>query len=174
MNKTQELTTSSIFLALGLILPYVFHLTGIAGPILLPMHIPVLLCGFIMGAKTGLLIGFITPLLNSAITGMPPAYPTAIAMAFELAVYGYLTGYLFKNRKLNVFAALIISMLCGRAVSGFINFILLTFGGNGFVLKGFLTASFIKAIPGIIIQLIIIPLIVKVLEQNRLGMKIHG
>lgn len=174
MNKTQELTTSSIFLALGLILPYVFHLTGIAGPILLPMHIPVLLCGFIMGSKTGLIIGFITPLLNSAITGMPPAYPTAIAMAFELAVYGYFTGYLFKNRKLNVFAALIISMLCGRAVSGFINFILLTFGGNGFVLKGFLTASFIKAIPGIIIQLIIIPLIVKVLEQNRLGMKIHG
>ncbi len=60
---------------------------------LLPMHIPVLLCGLICGWKYGILVGFILPLLRHTIFGMPILFPTGIAMAFELATYGFVIGF---------------------------------------------------------------------------------
>jgi len=168
--KTSEMVKASLFLALGLIFPYIFHLTGMAGPIFLPMHIPVLLCACILGAEYGLIIGVITPFLNSVLTGMPPIYPTGISMVLELATYGFVAGVLYKKKNINIFISLILSMILGRFVSGAANYILLTVGGKGFVLKMFLTSSFVTAVPGIIIQLIMIPIIVKVLENTK-GMK---
>ncbi len=171
MSKTTNMVKAAIFLALGLLIPYIFHVTGVAGQIFLPMHVPVLLCGFILGPRYGLIVGFITPLFNAVLTGMPPIYPTAFAMAFELATYGWITGWLYKIKNKNVFVSLIIAMLLGRMVSGAANYILLGFAGEKYVLTMFLMSSFVKCIWGIIIQLILVPLIIKTVEtENTKGM----
>lgn len=164
-SKTLYLVKGSIFLAFGLIVPQLFHLVGMAGPVFLPMHIPVLLCGFLLGPKMGLVIGAITPLLSSVLTGMPVLFPMGIIMMFELATYGLMSGYLYKIRKHNVFVSLLISMLIGRLMSGVLNFILLSISGKGFVLTVFLTASFVTSLFGIILQLFIIPILVKSFEM---------
>ncbi|WP_129723848.1 ECF transporter S component [Xylanivirga thermophila] len=174
MNKTSNLVKASFFLALGIIIPYIFHLAGIGGSILLPMHIPVLLCGFLLGTRYGLIVGFITPFLNSLLTGMPPIYPMALAMAFELATYGAISGYTYKSKHLNVYLSLIIAMLAGRAVYGIVNYILLATKGEEFLFKAFLVSSFVKPIWGIIIQIAIIPFIVKMLEKNKEPANLNG
>lgn len=167
-TKTNDLVKAGFFLALGIILPYVFHITGgMLGQVFLPMHIPVLLCGFLLGERYGLIVGIITPLLNSFLIGMPPIYPTALAMVFELGVYGFLSGYLYKKKKFNIFASLIIAMLAGRAVSGAANYMLLSMMGKKYMFAAFLTSSFITPIWGILAQLILIPVIIKLVEKNK-------
>ncbi|WP_138204840.1 ECF transporter S component [Haloimpatiens lingqiaonensis] len=166
-SKTNNMIKAAIFIAIGLILPYFFHMVGMAGPVFLPMHIPVLLCGMILGWKYGIVVGFITPLLNSFLTGMPPLFPTGISMACELAAYGFLSGYLYKEKRLNIMFALVLSMLGGRFISGIMNYILLIAKGNNFVFKAFLMGTFVKGFIGIIIQLILIPVVVKALEKGE-------
>lgn len=165
-SSTNILVKEGLFLALGMIIPYIFHATGIPGTIFLPMHIPVLLCGLILGSKYGLIIGLLTPILNSIFTGMPPMYPVAISMALELGAYGFFSGLLYREKKQNIYVALISSMLLGRVISGIANFLLLTAKGGSFVLAGFLTSSFVTAFWGIIIQLVLIPFLVKALEKT--------
>lgn len=171
---TKDMVKASIFLALGLLIPYVFHLTGLPGPIFLPMHIPVLLCGFLMGPQYGLMIGFITPLLNAFLTGMPPLYPVGISMAFELATYGFTAGWLYKNRRMNVFVSLIAAMLLGRVIAGTANYIILGFAGKKYVFQMFLMSAFVKAIWGIIIQLALIPVTVKAIEKWEGKVSLNG
>lgn len=164
--KTKDLTSAAIFLALGLLIPYIFHATAVPGQVFLPMHIPVLLCGFLLGHPYGLIVGFITPLLNAVLTGMPPIYP-AVSMAFELATYGLVAGWLYKGRRLNVFVSLITAMLLGRAVSGVANLFLLGLAGRQYGLQVFLMSAFVTALWGIIIQLVLIPLIIKTVEKAK-------
>lgn len=160
--KTNELVKAAFFLALGLILPYIFHMIGgTAGQILLPMHIPVLLCGFILGERYGLIVGIITPILNSVLTGMPPFFPTAAAMMLELGIYGFVSGHLYKNKKINIFVSLITAMLLGRLISGTANFLLLSMASKSYMFTVFITSSFVTPIWGIIIQIVLIPVIVK-------------
>lgn len=168
-EKTKNLVWAALFLAIGIIIPYIFHATSLPGQIFLPMHIPVLLCGVILGKRYGLIIGILLPFINSALLGMPPIFPTGVAMAFELATYGVITGLLYKDKKLNIFVSLIGAMVIGRIVSGVVNYILLTVGGNGFVFTAFLTTTFVKAIPGIIIQIILIPVVLKAIEHVKKG-----
>ena len=163
-NQVKRLTLSAFFLALGLVLPFVFHSFGPqAGAVFLPMHIHVLLCGFVCGPAYGALVGVVTPLLSSALTGMPPLMPTGIAMCLELAAYGLLSG--FMTKKLPLYPSLIITMLAGRAVSGLANLVLLSMAGKAYTLHIFLTAAFITAIPGILLQLVIVPLLVSVIKK---------
>ena len=173
-TKTQNLVSGGLLLAFGLILPYFFHMLGMAGPIFLPMHIPILLGGLILGPKYGVILGVITPLLNSVLTGMPPIYPVGISMSFELAAYGFITGYLYRNKNYNIYLALIPAMIVGRFVSGITTYILLSFGGKLFILNMFLVAAFIKSIWGILIQIMFIPMIVKVLEKSKRMVGING
>ena len=168
-EKTKDLVWAALFLAIGIIIPYIFHATSLPGQIFLPMHIPVLLCGVILGKRYGLIIGILLPFINSVLLGMPPIFPTGVAMAFELATYGVVTGLLYKDKKCNIFISLISAMVIGRVVSGVVNYILLTVGGNGFVFTAFLTTTFVKAIPGIIIQLILIPVVLKAIEHVKKG-----
>ncbi|MEN8078364.1 ECF transporter S component [Clostridioides difficile] len=168
-EKTKDLVWAALFLSIGIIIPYIFHATSLPGQIFLPMHIPVLLCGVILGKRYGLIIGILLPFINSVLLGMPPIFPTGVAMAFELATYGVITGLLYKDKKCNIFISLISAMLIGRVVSGVVNYILLTVGGNGFVFTAFLTTTFVKAIPGIIIQLILIPVVLKAIEHVKKG-----
>lgn len=163
-DQVKKITLSAFFLALGLVLPFAFHSFGpTAGSMFLPMHIPVLLCGFVCGSGYGALVGALTPLVSSALTGMPIFMPTGIAMCFELMTYGFLSGLVIK--KISLYPSLILTMLAGRIVSGVVNLVLLSMAGKAYTLEIFLTASFVTALPGIILQLIIVPLLVTVIKK---------
>ena len=171
-NTTLHMVLAAMFTALGILLPIAFRLFG-AGPIFLPMHIPVLLCGLIVGKRYGALVGFIVPLLSSTIGGgMPPLFPVAISMAFELAAYGFFAGLLYKKFKLNVFISLIGAMLAGRVVMAIANVILLGIAGNSYSLSAFVAGAFVTAWPGIVIQLILIPIILLGLEKTDVMKKL--
>lgn len=168
----KNLTLSAMFIAIGLILPVITGNIPQIGNMLLPMHIPVFLCGLICGWKYGLAVGFILPLFRSLIFGAPPIYPIAIAMAFELAVYGLVAGYLYNHSRwkciISLYTSMIIAMISGRLVWGVSEIILLGMKGNVFTWKMFAAGAFLNAIPGIVIQLILIPAVMVAL--NRTGL----
>lgn len=170
-NTIRNMVTTALCLALGVVLPILFHLFG-AGPALLPMHIPVLLCGLLCGWQYGAVCGLITPLLSSLLTGMPPAFPTAPAMMLELCAYGMLTGLLY--RKHHIYLSLAAAMLGGRAVSGAANAVLLGMAGKPYGFAAFLSGAFVTALPGIVIQLAIVPALVFALQKAHLAVRPTG
>ena len=168
MKNTRKLVWAAVFLALGLILPFFTGQIPEIGNKLLPMHIPVLLCGFVCGWKYGLLVGFITPLFRSLLFGMPPLM-TAIGMAFELAAYGTVTGLLYnrmRKSKARIYVSLITAMIIGRIVWGLVSVILYGISGSSFTLQIFLAGSFFNAIPGVILQLVAVPMIILAFEKT--------
>lgn len=170
MSKTKNITLSAFFLALGLIMPFITGQIPAIASMLLPMHIPILLCGFVLGAPYGACVGFITPLLRSVLFQMPPIL-SAVTMAFELAAYGFCTGFLYKRSDkttIHIYISLTLSMIAGRIIWGIASMILYGIGGSGFTLAAFIAGAFTNAIPGIILQLILIPILVKVLEKANL------
>ncbi|MDK2902991.1 MAG: hypothetical protein PWQ93_910 [Clostridiales bacterium] len=169
--STKNLVLSGFFLALGLILPFLTAQIPSIGNRLLPMHIPVFLCGFVCGWPYGLIVGFIVPVFRSMLFGMPPMFPTAVAMAFELATYGCMSGLLYKllpQKNAYIFVSLIISMICGRIIWGIVSLFLYGLSGTAFTWELFIAGAFLNAIPGIIIQLIIIPIIIIALSRAKL------
>lgn len=164
-TKTQKIVTTGLLLAIGILLPFVLShgFILIPGNIILPMHIPVLLCGFFCGPLYGAALGFILPYLNSALTSMPVLYPNAIVMSGELLTYGLMTALMHKCTKHStkpghIYLSLIPSMIAGRIVYGIMGAILLGF--NPSLKKLSAVAALIQGIPGIIIQLILIPVII--------------
>ncbi len=173
MNKNiKNLTLAAMFLAIGLVLPFLTGQIPQIGNMLLPMHIPVFLCGLICGWQYGAVIGFILPLLRYAIFGMPVLFPTGVAMSFELLTYGLVAGLLYGLSHwqcvIALYRSMIAAMLAGRAVWGVVQMILLGITGDGFTWQMFMTGAFLNAIPGIIAQLILIPAIMVLL--NRTGL----
>ena len=174
-NTTLKLILSAMFLALAFVLPFLTGQVPQVGAMLLPMHIPVILCGFICGAPWGLVVGATAPLLRSLILGMPPLFPTAISMAFELAGYGFLAGLLYRvlpKKKINIYTSLLISMISGRIVWGIVQFCLLGFDVEKFPLSAFFAGAVVNAIPGIILQILLIPVILLILEKSKISKKI--
>lgn len=173
MNSTQlrKLTYSALYMAIALILPFVTGQIPEIGAMLCPMHIPALLCGFMCGWPWGVAVGFMSPLLRSVMFGMPAMFPAAIAMAFELAVYGGMAGLLYSRlprKKWMIYAALLISMIAGRVVWGAVQALLAGLSGNSFTWTLFLTGAVINAIPGIIMQLALIPVLVVTMDKAGL------
>lgn len=173
MNSTQlrKLTYSALYMAIALILPFVTGQIPEIGAMLCPMHIPALLCGFMCGWPWGVAVGFISPLLRSVMFGMPAMFPSAIAMAFELAVYGGMAGLLYSRlprKKWMIYAALLISMIAGRVVWGAVQALLAGLSGNSFTWTLFLTGAVINAIPGIIMQLALIPVLIVTMDKAGL------
>ena len=165
-GNTIKMVLSALFLASGILLPVLFHAVGWSGAIFLPMHIPVILCGFICGAGWGGIVGAFVVFLSSAITGMPILYPVAVYMACELATYGIVCGLL--RYISNSIIVLIVAMIAGRLILGIVQFLLLSIGGQSFVFKTFVTGAFVTALPGIIIQIIVIPILMFSLRKTRL------
>lgn len=162
---------AAVCLALGLYLPFLTGQIPQVGSMLLPMHLPVMLCGFICGGPIGLVVGAVTPILRSTLFGMPPMYPTAAAMAFELAAYGLITGLL--SAKLghslkSIYIALIAAMLGGRIVWGIAMTFMMMGSGGTFTFAAFLAGGFTGAVPGIILQLVAIPAITAALNKSKL------
>lgn len=171
-KTTKNMTLSAMFLALGLVLPFLTGQIPQIGNMLLPMHIPVFLCGLICGWQYGAAVGFIVPLLRSVLFGVPVMFPSATAMAFELMTYGLVAGIMYGLSRwqciVSLYRSLIIAMLAGRAVWGIVQVIQLGFSGSEFTWKMFISGALLNAIPGIIVQLILIPAIMAALDRTGL------
>jgi riboflavin transporter FmnP len=174
--NTRKMVLSALLMAIGIILPFITMQVPEIGNMLLPMHIPVLLCGFICGAPYGAIIGFILPLIRSLLFGAPVMMPTAFAMAIELMFYGMITGMLYrklKNIKFGIYLTLVPSLLIGRIAWGIAAFILFSIIGTSFTWMIFIAGAFINAIPGIIIQMILIPIIVSSLKKIEMDVVLN-
>ena len=166
--STKKLVVTALCLALSVVLPMAFHAIPNAGSILLPMHLPVLLCGLAAGPVYGLLCGVLAPVLSSLLTGMPRV-PYLFTMMFELATYGLIAGVFIKSCKnrhsiVNVYVSLIGAMLAGRVVYGLMNALIFQAGNYSFAV--WMTASFVTAFPGIVLQLLLLPALVRVLQKT--------
>ena len=172
MKNTKHLVLTALFLALGIVLPFLTGQIPEIGSMLLPMHLPVLLCGFVCGWPYGLAVGFITPLLRSLLFTMPPMFPKAVAMAFELAGYGFLAGLFYNLLPLKnlprIYASLLGAMLGGRIVYGLVCIPLMGIAKVPYSFEIFLASTVIEALPGIILQLILIPILLLALQKANL------
>ena len=115
-SPARNVVLAALFLALAFVLPMVTGHLPQVGNMLCPMHFPILLCGFVLGGPWGLAVGFAAPLLRSVLFGMPPMFPIAISMAFELAAYGAVSGWLYRRVKHTLpmtYATLAAAMVAG-------------------------------------------------------------
>ncbi len=173
MKKTNiyRLSLSAMLLALMFVLPLLTGQIPQLGEKFCPMHLPVFLCGYLCSGTWGLAVGFIGPLLRSFIVGVPaPFFPKAVSIAFELATYGFMSGTLYNllpKRKSNLYLSLIISMVSGRIVRAFVMLCCVGFDVAKFDLSAFWTVVVVNAVPGIIIQLLLIPVLVSVAEKYK-------
>ena len=168
-NSANDLALSAMFLTLAYILPFLTGQIPQIGAMLCPMHIPVIICGYICGAPWGLAVGFVAPLLRSVTLGMPVLFPTAFSMAFELGAYGFLSGLFYgilPKKRIYTYLSLIISMLAGRLLWGIVQFCCLGFDAEKFSLSAFWAGAFVNALPGICIQLVFIPILIMALEKR--------
>ena len=173
MKQKQQIfriVLAAILLSLSYVLPFLTGQIPEIGSMLCPMHIPVILCGFLCGWKYGVIVGFIAPIIRSLTLGMPPLFPTAVCMAFELATYGFFSGLLyniFPKKNINIYIVLLISMIMGRVVWGSAMLMAVGFDFSRFNISVFWSGAVVSAIPGILIQLIIIPIIIMIYEKNK-------
>lgn len=168
-KSVARLVVAAMCLALCLVLPFLTGQIREIGSMLCPMHLPVLLCGFLCGWPWGLAVGAVAPLLRSALFGMPPLFPIAVSMAAELAVYGLVTGLLSARlpKKLGwTYVSLIAAMLLGRVTWGLVRLLLAGLSGGAFTWAMFLSGALTTAIPGIIVQLILVPVIVTAVQKR--------
>ena len=173
-QSVKNLVLGALFLALALLLPFVTGQIPQIGQMLCPMHLPVLLAGFVCGGPIGAAVGFIAPLLRYLIFSMPPLM-TAIPMSFELLTYGLVSGLLyglaFRKKNLGtLYASLLIAMVAGRVVWGVVKLIMTGIAGDAgaFTFAAFISGAITTALPGIIVQLVLIPAIVVALRRAKL------
>lgn len=167
-KNLRQLILAAMFLTLALALPFLTGQIPQVGSALCPMHIPVLLCGFFCGPWYALAVGLVAPLLRFALFGMPPLMPTGIAMCFELATYGFVSGLLYKllpGKKVFTYVTLIAAMLAGRIIWGIARVILAGLAQSEFTWKAFLSGAFVNAVPGIILHILLIPVLVIALKR---------
>lgn len=168
--NVKKLVLSGLFLALALVLPFFTGQIPQIGGMLCPMHLPVILCGFVCGGGWGAAVGFVAPLLRYLLFQMPPIYPTGLAMAFEMAVYGFVCGWLYlrlSGHKWRIYPALISAMVLGRVVWGIVRLILAGLSAQSFTMAAFISGALLTAIPGILLQLVLVPLLVTALERAK-------
>ncbi len=169
MLSIKKLIYTAVLIALGVVLPVTLHAVPNAGQVLLPMHLTVLLCGIACGFPYGLACGVLTPLVSHLITGMPSS-PILLPMICELAVYGLAASLLIRfvrtnNFYINIYVSLIGSMLLGRVVYGIMK--ALIFNAGEYSMQIWVTSMFVTALPGIAIQLVLIPALVLLLRKAK-------
>lgn len=168
MKNTKKLIVTAFCAAFCVVLPMTFHAIPNAGSIFLPMHIPVLLCGFLCGWPYGLACGLLGPCLSSLFTGMPPA-AILPSMVCELAAYGAISGCLSRRVRTgkpiaDIYISLITAMAGGRIFYGVLN--ALIFRAGAYSMEIWLAAALTTALPGIAIQLVVIPALLTALERS--------
>lgn len=166
--RIQKLAIAALCLALCMVLPFLTGQIPEIGSMLCPMHIPVLLCGFLCGPAWAVVVGATAPLLRFVLFGMPPLFPTGVAMCVELATYGAVSGILYQllpKKPVNIYISLIVAMLAGRIVWGIVQVVLMGLQGSSFTWTAFIASAFTQAIPGIILHIVLIPLIILALQK---------
>jgi len=170
-NNIHNLSLSAMFLALTFLLPLLTGQIPQLGERFCPMHLPVFLCGYLCSGTWGLAVGFIAPLLRSVTVGVPaPFFPKAFSIAFELAAYGFISGSLYRllpKKKSNLYLSLVVSMVLGRLVRGFVQLCCVGLDVTEYTFSAFWTVSVVNALPGIIIQLLLIPVLVTAAEKYK-------
>ncbi|MDE7161970.1 MAG: ECF transporter S component [Anaeroplasmataceae bacterium] len=174
--QINKLCLSAMFMAIGWLMPFITGQIPEFGNMLCPMHIPVLIAGFVLGPWYGAMIGFLLPLTRFFIFGMPVLYPIGIGMMFELAVYGFISGLLYRILHsytripdvANIYITLIAAMIFGRCIWGVSRAICGLFPNNSFTWMAFLSGAFLTAWPGILLQLFLIPAIIYCLSRANL------
>ena len=168
-NQIKNLVMAAMLLGIGMVLPFFTGQIPQVGGMLLPMHLPVLICGLICGWPYGGIVGFILPLFRYILFGMPPM-PNGLAMAFELASYGMIAGFLYNHSRwqciVSLYRSLIAAMLGGRIVWGAVRIIMTGVAGEAFTWQMFMAGAFLNAIPGIILQLVLIPSLMLALDRT--------
>ena len=170
-DKIFKMILAAMFLALAYVMPFLTGQIPEIGAMLCPLHIPVILCGFICGWPWGLLVGFIAPLLRGVTLGMPPLFPSAVCMAFELATYGAVSGLMHRilpRKKPFIYCSLLTSMIIGRLVWGLAMYICMGINGGSFTFAAFLSGAVVNAIPGIVVQIMVIPVLVMMVVEKRI------
>ncbi|MDH4157600.1 MAG: ECF transporter S component [candidate division Zixibacteria bacterium] len=165
--KTRFITHSALYLALAILLPIGFHAFGMAGRIFLPMHIPVLLAGFLIGPVGGLLVGLLAPALSHLLTGMPPTYAVPL-MSLELPIYGLIAGLCYDRLRLNIYISLIAAMLLGRVMFGLGLVVLGLFMDLPYSAVAYFSAggAVVTGLPGIAVQVVLIPVVVAAVKRT--------
>lgn len=170
--NTRKLTITGLLMAISIILPQIFHLIGgqSMGRVFLPMHLGIFLTGFIVGGWQGALAGLIVPVISFALTSMPSP-PVLFFMMCELCAYGAVSGFLrfhssMENLKLAIYPKLIISMLAGRIASGIAIFIATLLFGLKIDPVSSVVAALVAGLPGIALQLVLIPPIYLLLKRG--------
>ncbi len=170
-NTVKNIVLAAVCLALCLVLPFLTGQIPQIGSTLCPMHIPVLLAGFLCGPWWAMAVGAAAPLLRFALFGMPPIFPTGTAMCFELAVYGLVSGLLYARlpkKTASIYVSLIGAMLAGRIVWGVVMAVISGVTGSAFTWAAFLAGAFINAVPGIVVHILLIPVAVIALKKAGL------
>lgn len=165
--RTRYITHIALYLALAVLLPIGFHAFGLMGRVFLPMHIPVLLAGFLVGPISGLIVGLLAPVISFLLTGMPPSYAVPL-MTLELAIYGLLAGLAYRKLRLNIYVSLLLAMIAGRLMFGLALFVLGMFVKLPYTAAAFFSAggAVVAGLPGIAVQIVIIPIIVTALRRS--------
>ncbi len=170
----RKLVFSAMFLALCMVLPYLTGQIPEIGAALSPMHIPVFLCGFVCGWPWAMAVGAIAPLLKHFAFGPMPPILTAVAMTFELAAYGAISGLMYRllpKKKWSIYASLVVAMVAGRLVWGAARFVIAGLQNTTFPLSAFWAGAVADAVPGIILHIVLIPLLVMAMERAHLTLK---
>ena len=167
-HKVNKLVYASVFLALALALPFLTGQIPQIGAMLTPIHFPVLLCGYLCGWQWGMVVGFAAPLLRSVLFGMPVMYPMAVCMALELATYAAVSGILYLSlprKRCFLYVSLAVAMISGRLIWGLARFLCAGLDADAFGLSAFWAGAVGMSIPGILLQLVIVPVLVTVAEK---------
>jgi riboflavin transporter FmnP len=166
-SRVRWLTFSALFLALALVLPVAFHSVSMGGRTLLPMHLPVMLAGFLIGPGSGVLVGLLAPILSHIMTGMPPSYAVPL-MALELPIYGLTAGIAYRKLRVNIYVSLIVAMIAGRLMFGLGLFVLGMFMELPYTAAYFFSAAgpIVTGLPGIVLQLVLVPILVTAVKRR--------
>lgn len=167
-NDLRNMLFAAMFLAIALVLPFVTGQLKQLGNMLCPMHLPVLLCGFFCGPFYGVVVGFAAPILRFLLFGMPVLVPSGISMSLELLTYGLVSGLLYRalpKKKPFIYVSLICAMLAGRVIWGAARTVFYGLGKADFGVAAFVSGAFLNAVPGIVLQIILIPILVMALER---------
>ena len=174
VTRIQKLTLAAVCLALCLALPFLTANIPEIGNALCPMHIPVFLCAFVCGPWWAMGVGAMAPLLRFLLVGMPPLFPTGLAMCFELAAYGLIAGLMYARlpkKNQYIYVSLLCAMLGGRIVWGVARVLMSGVSGAAFTWAAFMAGAFTNAIPGMVVHVLLIPVIVLALRRALPWMK---
>ena len=170
MTNIKKAIITAVCISMCVVLPMAFHSIPMGGRIFLPIHIPVLICGLICGWPFGLLCGLAGPLLSYLLTSMP-SIGDLPSMMVELAIYGVTAALMLKfvhTKKVfaDLYISLLTAMLLGRLVTGVVRTYI--FAPGSYTMAIWASAYFVESFPGMVIQVVLVPLVVVSLMNARL------